>query len=100
MKKLVILSVFMLGIVLNAAAIKVFVAWEESSPDCISYIVIVTEDDGRLIGAASGQIGAGCGQQYVDTDPDSPNDMDFLMGKHPEIQDEIDDAYTDYRNEQ
>ena len=63
-------------------------------------IVIVTEDDGRLIGAASGQAGSGCGSIYITTDPHSPNDIRDLMAIYPEIQKGIDDAYDEYRQNQ
>lgn len=97
MKKLVILTVFLLGLAINAAAIKVFLAWGEVAKDCIHYILIVTEDDGRIIGNVSGFVGKGCEKEYNETGKDSPISAEELTGKYPEVQRAIDDAYMEYQ---
>lgn len=84
----------MLGTVLNAAAEKYLVAWAETAPDCISFLIIVTEDNGEYIGSVSGTIGSGCpGGTYVEPEPDTPAD---ILDHYPQIKNEMDDAYRDY----
>lgn len=90
------LSVFILGMAFNAAAIKVFLAWQETSPDCISWVIIVTEDNGELLGMANGQTGPGCPRTFIETDPGSPNQIDDLMRDYPEIESAIEEAYQEY----
>lgn len=92
-----IFSVFLLGMVVNASATKYLVAWAETSPDCISFLIIVTEDNGEYIGSVSGRTGSGCGSIYTQPEPDTPRD---ILQKYPQIQHEIDSAYAEYRSEQ
>lgn len=97
MKKLIIFSVFLLGMALNAAATKYLFVWAETSPDCISFVIIVTEDNGEYIGSVSGRTGSGCESIYTEPDPETPKD---ILQKYPQIQREIDSAYDDYRRQQ
>lgn len=97
MKKFIITFCFLLGLAASASATKYLVAWAETSKDCISFIIIVTEDNGEYIGAVSGQTGSGCGSSYVNPDPDTPKD---ILMRYPQIQREIDKAYDEYQSQQ